>query len=110
MPCTACATPNQGDIPMTTISDQVISKGTGLAHELMARIDGLVGVFGTLAEQHGEVGALLKRAKADASKRTELWPTIRAMLRSHEEGELREVYPVLREYAELRAFADRHAT
>jgi hemerythrin superfamily protein len=95
---------------MMTTSDQIISKGAGLAHELSARLDGLVGVFSALAEQHGEAGALLKRAKADESKRTALWPTIRATLRSHEEGELRELYPVLREYTELRAFADRHAT
>ncbi len=95
---------------MPTSMDQVISKGAGLAHELKARMDGLVGVFATLAEQHGEAGALLKRAQADESKRTELWPSIRAALKAHEEAELREVYPVLREYAELKAFADRHET
>jgi hemerythrin superfamily protein len=90
--------------------DQVISKTSGLAHELRARMNGLVGVFATLAEQHAEAGALLKRAKADESKRLELWPTIRAALKAHEQGELREVYPVLREYPELKAFADRHET
>lgn len=95
---------------MATPMDQIISKGAGVAHELKARMDGLVGVFLTLAEQHGEAGALLKRAKADESKRPALWPTIRAALRSHEQGELREVYPVLREYPELKAFADRHDT
>jgi hemerythrin superfamily protein len=93
---------------MANPMDQVISKGTGLAHELQARMDGLVGVFATLAEQHGEAGALLKRAKADETKRPELWPTIRAALKAHEQGELREVYPVLRTYAELTALADRH--
>jgi hemerythrin superfamily protein len=93
---------------MANPTDQVISKGAGLAHELKARMDGLVGVFKTLASQHGEAGALLKRVKADENKRVELWPTIRAALRSHEQGELREVYPVLRQYTELRAFADRH--
>ncbi len=95
---------------MANLMDQVISKGAGLAHELEARMDGLVGVFDTLAAQHAEAGALLKRAKADEGKRPELWPTIRAALKSHEQGELREVYPVLREYPELQAFADRHET
>jgi len=90
--------------------DQIVSKGAGLAHEIKARMDGLVGVFKALAEQHGEAGALLKRAKADERKRVELWPTIRAALKAHEQAELREVYPVLREYPELRAFADRHET
>jgi hypothetical protein len=95
---------------MANPMDQIISKGTGLAHELQARMDGLVGVFATLAEQHGEAGALLKRAQADESKRPELWPTIRAALRAHEQGELREVYPVLRQYSQLTAYADRHET
>jgi Hemerythrin HHE cation binding domain len=89
--------------------DQIISKGAGLAHEVKARMDGLVGVFNTLAEQHAEAGALLKRAKADESKRSELWPTIRAALKSHEQGELRVVYAALREHAELTALADHHA-
>jgi Hemerythrin HHE cation binding domain len=95
---------------MANPMDQVISKSASLAHGLKARMDGLVGVFETLVEQHGEAGALLKRAKAHESKRPELWPTIRAALKSHEQGELREVYPVLREYPELQAFADRHET
>jgi hypothetical protein len=88
--------------------DQVISKGAGLANEIKARLDGLVGVFNTLAEQHGEAGALLKRAKGDIEKRVELWPMIRASLRAHEQGELREVYPVLGGYSELQALVQRH--
>ena len=88
--------------------DQVISKGAGLANQVKARMDGLVGVFNTLCEQHGEAGALLKRAKADVEKRAELWPTIRASLRAHEQGELREVYPVLANYPELQPLVKRH--
>ena len=88
--------------------DQLISKGAGLAHEVKARMDGLVGVFDALAKQHGEAGALLKRAKSDVHKRSELWPTIRASLRAHEKGELAEVYPAFREYAQLIPLADRH--
>lgn len=88
--------------------DQVISKGVGLASQVKARLDGLVGVFNTLAEQHGEAGALLERAKADVEKRVELWPTIRASLRAHEQAELREVYPVLANYPELQPMVKRH--
>jgi len=73
-----------------------------------ARMHGLVGVFKTLAEQHGEVSALLKRVQGDAQKRAELWPKIRQELMSHEQGEMREVYPALRERAETRALADHH--
>ena len=90
--------------------DQIVSKGTGLAREAKARMEGLVGVFKTLAQQHGEASALLERARADEGKRADLWPTIRAALKSHEQGELREVFPVLRQYPELAALADQHET
>lgn len=88
--------------------DQVISKGAGLAHQIKAQLDGLTGVFKAAAEQHGEAGALLKRAKADVDKRAELWPTIRAALKAHEQAELREVYPVLSQFAELGPYVRQH--
>lgn len=93
---------------MPTHMDSMIAKGTGAVKAVEARLHGLVGVFKTLSEQHGEAGALLKRVKSDPDKRAELWPKIRQELVSHEEGELREVYPVLREHPETRAMADRH--
>lgn len=93
---------------MPSSMDTMIAKGTGAVKSVEARLHGLTGVFKTLAEQHGEVGALLKRVKADADKRADLWPKIRMELISHEKGELREVYPVLRELPETRALADRH--
>lgn len=93
---------------MPTRMDSMIAKGSGVAKAVEARLRGLVGVFKTLAEQHGEVSALLKRVKSDPEKRAELWPKIREELMSHEKGELREVYSVLREHAATRALADRH--
>jgi hypothetical protein len=95
---------------MPTSMDSMIAKGTGAVKSVEARLHGLVGVFRTLSEQHGEVGALLKRVNGHAEKRADLWPKIRQELVSHEKGELREVYPVLREFAETRALADRHET
>jgi hemerythrin superfamily protein len=88
--------------------DSILSKGAGVVKGLEARLHGLVGVFKTLSEQHGEAGALLKRVQGDPDKRSELWPKIRQTLVSHEKAELAEVYPVLREYPELRPLADRH--
>jgi len=88
--------------------DSIIAKGTGTAKAVEARLRGLVGVFKTLAEEHGEVGALLKRVKNDPAKRSELWPKIRQELVSHEKAELREVYPALREHPETSALAERH--
>jgi len=77
-------------------------------HSLEARLHGLTGVFRVLAEQHGEAGALLKRAAADPDKRMALWPKIREELSSHEKGEMAEVYPVLRQFVETRAIAEHH--
>ena len=88
--------------------DSMISKGAGVVKGVEARLHGLVGVFKTLSEQHGEAGALLKRVKSEPDKRSELWPKIRQALVSHEKGELAELYPVMRAYPELRSFCDRH--
>ncbi|HKB80275.1 MAG TPA: hemerythrin domain-containing protein [Thermoanaerobaculia bacterium] len=90
--------------------EEMASKAMGKAKEGKAAATGLTGVFRTLAEQHGEVSALLKRAKSsdDPARRTELWQKIRVELLSHERAEMREVYPVLREYAETRTLAEHH--
>jgi len=89
--------------------DTMISKGKGVMKTVEATFEGLRGVFRTLAKQHGEVSALLQRAKAgDAEKRRELWPKIRVELLSHERAEVREVYPVLRQREATRPFVDRH--
>jgi hemerythrin superfamily protein len=90
--------------------DSIISKGAGAMKGAEARMHGLVGVFRVLSEQHGEVGALLKRVKRDPAKRGELWPKIRQELVSHEQAELREIYPVLRGHDQTRALAERHET
>jgi hemerythrin-like domain-containing protein len=93
---------------MPSRMDSIVSKGAAAVKSVEARLQGLVGVFRTLCEQHAEAGALLKRIKNDPSKRVFLWPKVRRELISHEKGELREVYPVLSEHAETRALARQH--
>ena len=116
--------------------DSMISKGAGKVKGVKARLDGLVGVFKTLAEQHGEVKVLLKRLQDKPEKKPELWPEIRRELLSHvafpigaytkpqvralareldlpvhdkpDSQELRVVYPVLRQYVQTRALAEHH--
>ena len=90
--------------------EEAASKGMGKMKSVKATFKGLSGVFKTLAEQHEEVSALMKRAKAssDPDKRADLWGKIRLELISHERGELREVYPVLRESEETRDIAQHH--
>jgi hemerythrin superfamily protein len=72
------------------------------------RNDGLIGVFRTLADQHAQVAQLLAQLQADPSSRGALWPRVRRELVSHEQSEVRELYPVLRQFEELRALADEH--
>jgi len=74
-----------------------------------ARRDGLVGVFQTIAGQHGEVASLIDRVKADPRKREALWPRIRVSLLAHEKAELKVVYPVLGRYSELDQHVTQHA-
>jgi hemerythrin superfamily protein len=77
--------------------EQFTAKAVGTAKAVKAGFNGLRGVFLHLAEEHGEVGAMLKRVSksTDADVRREHWPQIRAELLSHEQGELAEVYPLL---------------
>jgi hemerythrin superfamily protein len=88
--------------------DSMVSKGMGTVKGMKARLGGLVGIFRTLAEQHGEVSALIERVRGDAAKRTELWPKIRVELISHERGEVRELYPALRNHPETQELANHH--
>lgn len=88
--------------------DSMLSHGMGKVKAVKARLSGIVGVFKTLAEQHGEVTMLLERAKTSDEKFTELWPTIRRELLSHEKAEIREVYTVLRARDATRQLAEHH--
>ncbi|HEY1550098.1 MAG TPA: hemerythrin domain-containing protein [Kofleriaceae bacterium] len=89
--------------------DIVASKARGLEKSMEAHRDGLVGVFQTLAKQHGEVASLIERLRNDASKRESLWPLIRVALIAHERAELEAVYPVLEVIVGLRGYVERHA-
>jgi hemerythrin superfamily protein len=64
---------------------------------MKAGFEGLRGVFLHLAEEHGEVGAMMKRVRksTDPEERREQWSHIRRELLAHEQGELAEVYPLL---------------
>jgi hemerythrin superfamily protein len=90
--------------------EQIESKTVGTAHAVKAGFNGLRGVFLHLAEEHGEVGSLMKRvAKSnDAQVRREHYPQIRSELLAHERGELAEVYAVLGQHDETRAIASAH--
>jgi len=88
--------------------DSAASKAMGAAKSVKARLEGLVGVFRLLSQQHGEASALIKSAKAAPARRAELWPKIRADLMSHEQAELSDLYPVLREYPAMLEIADHH--
>lgn len=69
---------------------------------------GLVGIFDTLAAQHAEVSNLFGQLRTKPASRAMLWPQIRRALVSHEHGEIRELYPVLRQFPQTRALADHH--
>ncbi|MCW5803628.1 MAG: hemerythrin domain-containing protein [Deltaproteobacteria bacterium] len=91
---------------MPTRVDAILARTAGKAKAARAR--GLVGVWRTLAEQHDEVTALLRRLRANPELQPELWPALRRELLAHERAELREVYPVLRGHERTHALADHH--
>ena len=82
----------------------------GAVKAVRAGFNGLRGVFLHLAEEHGEVSALMKRLSrsTDAQFRREHFPHIRAELLAHEKGELSEVYPVLANYQSMRDVVLKH--
>ncbi len=79
--------------------------------DVKATVKGMSGVFKHLMEEHGKVGALLKRVSmsSDEKVRAQLFPTIRSELLGHETAELKVVYPALAEYPEMSQIAEEHA-
>jgi hemerythrin superfamily protein len=91
--------PTRSNAPVSTTADQTAPRPGA---------DRLVGVFRTLADQHAQVAGLFEQVKTSPESRALLWPQIRRELVSHEHSEVRELYPVLRQLEETRAFADHH--
>jgi hemerythrin superfamily protein len=96
------------EINMPNRIQSIVSKSVGKVKGVKARLDGLVGVFKTLAEQHAEVKVLLRKLQDNPEMKAELWPDIRRNLLSHEKAELREVYSVLRMHSPTAELADHH--
>lgn len=92
--------------------EEIASKAMGTVKAAKATVTGLHGVFKQLTVEHGEVSALLMRLKmsSDPSVRRELFPTIRKQLLAHEDGELKNVYPIFKETAETARIAEHHAS
>ncbi len=92
--------------------EQAAAKAMGMAKEAKAHVSGLHGVFATLAKEHGEVAALLKRVQLSekVEVREKLFPKIRAELLSHEQAERSEVYPALRQHPRTTEIAAEHET
>ena len=90
--------------------DQIEAKTMGAAHAVKAGFNGLRGVFLHLAQEHGEVGTLMKRVdkSRDPEMRREHYPHIRAELLSHERGEVAEVYSVLAAFDATRDIVATH--
>jgi hemerythrin superfamily protein len=88
--------------------DETIAKTKAAAKAVKVRVDGLTGIFATLAKQHTEAGSLMGAVQHDAAKRTDLWPKIRTALLTHERSEMRVLYPELRMHDQLRALANSH--
>lgn len=91
--------------------NKIVSEAMGALKDVKAGFKGLDGVFMHLMEEHGKVGALIKRVARsdDEALRSELYPTIRRELLAHEAGELKVVYPALAEFPETSAIAAAHA-
>jgi Hemerythrin HHE cation binding domain len=95
---------------MVTATQKIASQVMGGMKATKATLEGLTGVFRKLAQEHGEVTALLLRVKASADPklRAELFPVIRKELLGHERGETEVVYAALEIPAETQAIVAQH--
>ncbi len=96
---------------MPNALERAASEVMGAAKDIQAGFRGLTGVFMHLMEEHGKVGALIKRValSSDLEVRSKLYPTIRTELLDHEKGELKAVYPALAHFPETASIAAAHA-
>ncbi len=96
---------------MPSTMDKLAAGAKGGEKEVKATLKGLSGVFMHLMEEHGKVGALLKRVKgsSDRGVQADLYPEIRKDLLAHEKGEIEVVYPAIAEHAEMAGIAERHS-
>jgi len=85
------------DASMSNTIEQLSAKAVGTVKAVKAGFNGLRGVFLHLAEEHGEVGAMMKqlRKTKDLETRRTRFAQVRAELLSHERAEIAEVYPAL---------------
>ncbi len=95
---------------MPNAFERLSVKAAGTGKAVKAGFNGLRGVFLHLAEEHGEVSAMMRQVSKskDARFRREQYPKIRAELLSHERAELAEVYPALSHYEGTRALVVLH--
>jgi hypothetical protein len=96
---------------MPNALERAASEVMGAAKDVQAGFKGLTGVFMHLMEEHGKVGALIRRValSEDLEVRSKLYPTIRTELLGHEKGELKAVYPALARFPETASIAAAHA-
>jgi hypothetical protein len=89
---------------MPNTIEQLSVKAHGTLQAVKAGFNGLRGVFLHLAEEHGEVTAMMKQVtkSQDARVRSEHYAKIRIELLSHERAERAEVYPSLAQYESTR--------
>lgn len=87
---------------------KVAGKMMGTAKKAGQVMRGRTGIFQKLAEEHGEVDALMKRCAAsnDPAVREELFMEIKKQLLAHAKGEEREFYSVLRKHTETRELVE----
>ncbi|HYP99726.1 MAG TPA: hemerythrin domain-containing protein [Polyangiaceae bacterium] len=100
---------------MPNTLEQLGVKAVGTVKAVKAGFNGLRGVFLHLAEEHGEVIAMMKHLSKskDAQVRREHYAKLRVELLAHERAELAELYPALAHLESTRALValhDREAT
>jgi hypothetical protein len=95
---------------MTMTTENLVAQIAGSLKAAKAAVEGLTGVFRRLAQEHGELTALMLRVNRsrDPELRAKLFPTIRQELLSHERGEVEVVYAALEKPLETQSIVAQH--
>ena len=86
------------------------AKAAGMAKGVSKAVQGQTGILRHLAQEHGEVAALMKRVSSSSptsNVRQELFPEIKRNLLAHAKAEEKAFYPTLRPHPTLEALVDR---
>jgi hemerythrin superfamily protein len=96
--------------PGRQVMATTVEKTATVASARPTHVQELRGIFARLSAEHGEAALLVERLRTstDPDLRRAFFPELRDKLLAHEEAELMELYPLLRQHEQTRTLTAEH--